>query len=524
MVNITLKNYRCFSDTKPATVEIGPGFTAFVGPNNSGKSSFLKFFYEFQQFWNYLSNVANLANLATPPDTWRGIGGLRHVMDVQDISCDFTGRPLAMDFWLSRKPESECYLDSIVLRSQLNNPNSWNSKLAIAPKGCSLSTTQGEQMFNQNRTEITWQAFKETFEALQGCMYAPAFRNVINEGSGSFYDFVVGTSLVGLWNSWKAGESRTNKKIIQTITGDIQHIFNYRSLEINMSASGKSLEVIADGRPYRLNDMGAGLSQFIMLFANVAVRRPNFLLIDEPELNLHPSLQIDFLTSLASYTTTGSVIFATHSLGLARAVADRIFTFTPTKDGTVVAPFERTPNYAEFAGELSYSSFRELGFGGLLMVEGPSEVKAVQQFLRLLDLDHKIVVLHLGGSSMIAPGRQLELGELKRISDSIAVLIDSEKTAKDAELAAERLEFVHDCESLGFNVHVTELRAFENYLTDRAIKAIKGDSYRALMPYEKLKDAPLAWSKLENWRMARLMTKEELMSTDVGQFLDSLRS
>ncbi len=62
MVNITLKNYRCFSDTKPATVEIGPRFTAFVGPNNSGKSSFPKFFYEFQQFWGYLNNVANLAN------------------------------------------------------------------------------------------------------------------------------------------------------------------------------------------------------------------------------------------------------------------------------------------------------------------------------------------------------------------------------------------------------------------------------------------------------------------------------
>lgn len=522
MISITLKNYRCFTDTKPATIDFAPGFTAFVGPNNSGKSAFLKFFYEFHNAWNNLLDAKFLVGLGVSPNEWRGIGGFRQVPDPQEIVSDFTGRPLVIEFQLRGQPEAQPYLVSVALNSQPGNPTHWRGTLSCAPAGHYIKGRRDDELFDETGAIVSRQPFRDVFQMLRNCLYAPAFRNAINEGSGNYYDFAVGTSLIGLWNSWKAGDDRGAKKAIQRVTQDIQHIFNFKSLEINMSASGKNFEVVVDGRPYRLNDLGAGLSQFIILFANAAVKRPPLLLIDEPELNLHPALQINFLTSLASYTTTGSVIFATHSLGLARAVADRIFTFTPTPQGTVVTPFERTPNYAEFAGELSFSSSRELGFATILMVEGPSEVKAVQQFLRILDRDHKVVVLHLGGSSMIAPGRQQELGELKRITDSIAVLIDSERDNPQASLSQDRAQFLEDCEALGFKVCATKFRAFENYFPDNAVKTVKGDKYSALQPHQRLNDLSPAWAKSENWRIARLMTKEEVMSTDIGEFLASL--
>ena len=49
-----------------------------------------------------------------------------------------------------------------------------------------------------------------------------------------------------------------------------------------------------------------------------------------------------------------------------------------------------------------------------------------------------------------------------------------------------------------------------------------GPGYRALTDYERLKDVSPAWSKMENWRIAREMTKDELLTTDVGKFLASL--
>jgi hypothetical protein len=43
-----------------------------------------------------------------------------------------------------------------------------------------------------------------------------------------------------------------------------------------------------------------------------------------------------------------------------------------------------------------------------------------------------------------------------------------------------------------------------------------------LGPYERLKEAPRRWNKVENWRIARKMTKPELEATDLGQFLKSI--
>lgn len=108
------------------------------------------------------------------------------------------------------------------------------------------------------------------------------------------------------------------------------------------------------------------------------------------------------------------------------------------------------------------------------------------------------------------------------MSDNVAVLIDSERVSPQAPLSKEREAFIGACEGLGIRTHVTERRAFENYLTEEAIQAIKGPRYRALTAFETFADVALAWGKGENWRIARAMTVNDLMATDVGQFLHAL--
>src|SRR5258708_25346207 len=55
-IEITLKNYRCFPHSSPATFQLRPGFTALVGANNSGKTSLLRFLYEFRNLFTMLSD------------------------------------------------------------------------------------------------------------------------------------------------------------------------------------------------------------------------------------------------------------------------------------------------------------------------------------------------------------------------------------------------------------------------------------------------------------------------------------
>src|SRR5690242_17319226 len=60
-VKLSIQNYRCF--TKPTAITMQPGFTGFVGKNNSGKSTVLKMFYEFRPFFEMLNNREQLQAL-----------------------------------------------------------------------------------------------------------------------------------------------------------------------------------------------------------------------------------------------------------------------------------------------------------------------------------------------------------------------------------------------------------------------------------------------------------------------------
>jgi hypothetical protein len=171
---------------------------------------------------------------------------------------------------------------------------------------------------------------------------------------------------------------------------------------------------------------------------------------------------------------------------------------------------------------MSFSSYRELGFNCILLVEGPHDVKTVQQFLRQLKKEHEIVVLPLGGGSMINKGVADQLLEIKRISPNISAIVDSEKDKSDALLEVPRVGFQQACRDAEVHCLVLERRAIENYLTEEAVKAEKGEKYRALAPYERLADVQPAWGKHENWRIARRMEFAEIADTDLGLFLASL--
>jgi hypothetical protein len=171
---------------------------------------------------------------------------------------------------------------------------------------------------------------------------------------------------------------------------------------------------------------------------------------------------------------------------------------------------------------MSFAGFRELGVNKVLLVEGPSDIKTVQQFLRLFRKEHQVVPLSLGGSVMITGNREVELSEVLRIAADVSVLIDSERDHAGGPLPGARRAFVDICLRLGMRVHVLERRAIENYFSENAIRAQLGGNYRSLTPFECLGALPVGWGKHQNWRIARRMTPSDIQDTDLGQFLVGL--
>jgi ABC-type Na+ transport system ATPase subunit NatA len=528
-IDLLIKNYRCFPDESPARLRLGNGFIALLGQNNSGKTALLRFFYEFRGLF------ARLAENGVMLQALRGDIPLQfprvQTHDMESIFAKANSRPMTIEIDSIGAPSA-----AVELTLQRGNPHpvgTCSARLIMdgSPVPTGEMVSSGNLIMWRSR-QLDLDVFVDALRRISRTVYIPAFRNAVNSGAAAisagaaanYFDIDVGHAFVQRWREYQTGDSIKRNELTFRVVHDIGRIFGFRELQIHASTDMTTLQLIVDGKSYRLEELGSGLAQFVLTLGNVATRECAYILIDEPELGLHPTLQIDFLTTLASFADNG-VLYSTHSVGLARSTADSIYALIRDGDGcSRVTPFDQvTTNLSEFLGELNYSGFTMLGFRTILLVEGSSEVKTFQQFLRWIKRDHEIVLFPLGGSQLINRSAQVQLEELKRITSKIVAIIDSERDTAGEPLSADREGFVQACQKANIPCHVLERRAIENYFSETAIKKVKGNKYRALGPYERLREADLAWAKSENWRIVREMKDSDLENTDLGKFVDGLR-
>jgi ABC-type cobalamin/Fe3+-siderophores transport system ATPase subunit len=528
-LDLELKNYRPFPIDQPARFSIGHGFTAVIGPNNSGKSSLLRFFYEFRNYFQRLGNPSgNFVNALRGEDESAGLLGISDQAEVFS-NLNTLGLELRLTLHHDYAGPSNTHLGPLTLPVPRTivisvDRQSLNYSLKIddpeAPQIVSKDLGWFESVLTQGGTPLMeFAPWHEAFRWLGQALYVGPFRNALNAGATAYYDLQIGQGFISQWNNFRSGTNKAQNVAAYRLTQDIRSIFGLQELDIVASVDDTNLQLIIDGQPYRLDEVGGGIAHFVIVLAFAATRSPSFILIDEPELNLHPALQLDFLTTVGRYAGVGT-LFATHSLGLAKAAAREVYTVRRIESGrSDVRQMESTPRLAEFLGELGLSSYQELGYNRVLLAEGPTDVTALQRLLRLYGAEHEVVLVPLGGGSLISPEAEQQLAEIRRLSESIYAIVDSERASADAELPANVSGFARVCDELGIQTLVLERRALENYFTDHAVKAVKGDKYRALGPFERLKEIDPAWGKAENWRIAAEMTEEELQGTDLGTFL-----
>ncbi|SRR6266568_502471 len=530
-IQITLKNYRCFPSESPAQFEISKGFTAFVGINNSGKSSLLRFFYEFRDLLQRLSSVG-AGDVPNGLSSASAFGYANCVKDPEELFCNQNERGLEFEIEILDPPSNlngrnVPYISRVTC--VIPRPQT-NFSLSIFVAGKRIGPKPGFHWTNGNDLALEaaavgdYELMAKAFSFLARTHYIASFRNAVNAGGGAnLYDIQVGENFVKTWKVHKTGHSKKAAQAVHNLSKQIRDLFGFKELEITPAQDEKTLQVIIDGRVYRLDELGSGVAQFILVLANAAIQRPSIILIDEPELNLHPALQAPFLVALASHAMEGQVLFSTHNYGLARATGDLVYTVSRTREGvSTVHPLHGTTRLSEFLGELGYQGYRDLGFERVLLVEGITDVKPVQRLLSLYHNETRFLVLQLGGRQMINGKREEELTEVARIAPKVAVLIDSEKASEHDPLPRGRADFVAICQRLGFQTHVLQRRAIENYLAESKIKEIFGEQYNGLQLFQKLSDVTPHWGKTDNWRIASRMVQKDLEGTDLESFLRSL--
>ncbi|MFC1440153.1 AAA family ATPase [Streptacidiphilus sp. N1-10] len=519
-VEFRIKNYRCFGD-EPTIFRVRDGFTALVGTNNSGKSSLLRFLYEIRPLLTQLcqANGSYTRNALFENQQWTWTPT---VLPGERFLRAGSERPMEIQIIVHDGPSGQFpdEAEPLILTTRYTQQGIGVGLELRALNGTKLVRDMpGAERFT---SEVYFAPLIAAIGVLVDTMYIGPFRNTINVGGNpGYYDIQTGDSFVNTFLQHKSGENPTSNEAVYKMLQELKRIFGFDNLDVN--ASGQTLQLTVGGTSFRISELGAGFAHFVIVMVNVLVRRPKLLLIDEPELNLHASLQLDFLQTLAKYTEYG-VIFATHSVGLARTAADHIYTVSKPAGGTSdLRTYEDNQDLVTLLGQLSFDNRPEMGFNKVLLVEGKTEIRTLMQLLRLYGKEHEILMIPMHGNDLIRGDVEQELANLLRIGGDVHYLIDSERLAAGDELAKDRRDFVALCERLNIPGHVLDRRALENYFTDSAVKRAFGNGAQTLGPYDKLaKASGSVWRKTENWRAASEMSKADLDNTDLGAFLQGL--
>jgi AAA15 family ATPase/GTPase len=484
---IRISNYRSIENESPIELEIKEGITFILGINNVGKSNLLKFFYEFRGILSYpiQHGFGQPFNLTT---------GFDHLINRKSksgsIEFDIIAENKKSSFILS--PNVDPHNSSAMLSVHHSYPNQNNEIVAV--------------------TEI-----------LRQILYIGPFRSGISNSSGSNFDVSIGSQFINEWRSWSDGEDISKMQKTTELEEELANLFGFTTFSLRANLAGNNLLVKADSEQFLLTDMGSGISQFIIVLANALIRKPSLILIDEPETNLHPRLQETFVRALASKATYG-LIATSHSIGLARSVADQIFSLTKDEKGkSRLFPYglHFNPTIAQSVSEMNYSQYVEMGGNNILLVEGRTDVKVFREILRKYSIENKFIILSFGGSQFIVKEKSKiieELSEVNRLkAKSVALIFDSEKTASTQELKGDFKAFQRTCLDLGFKVFATDRHSTENYFTQSAIAKVMGDTFKALAPYEKLESK--SWDKNKNWLIVNEMKKEDFEGTGLDKFI-----
>jgi energy-coupling factor transporter ATP-binding protein EcfA2 len=159
------------------------------------------------------------------------------------------------------------------------------------------------------------------------------------------------------------------------------------------------IQIIKDNYPLTIEQTASGLYEILFLLTAIIGESEKILLLDEPELHLHPTMQKRILNLLSEFGTEdgNQIILITHSPYLISAAEmEHVWRFTTTTDGTkahnigIVLSKLESEEKAKLTVKLSVADVRSILFSrGVVLVEGLSDKIVVEQIDKFLSTRDK---------------------------------------------------------------------------------------------------------------------------------------
>ena len=186
-------------------------------------------------------------------------------------------------------------------------------------------------------------------------------------------------------------EDLTMKEITNKVINEINGIFDILELDVKLKGFSKDEKTMpifenSAGEEFDINDLSSGEKQLFLRTLSMKMLEPNnsIILIDEPELSLHPKWQQRIIEVYKKIGENNQIIVATHSPHILGSVSnENIFILYKNENGKIEAK----------TGDELYSSYGQpvdrvlKDIMGLKSVRTPKIDRDIQELRKLVDED-----------------------------------------------------------------------------------------------------------------------------------------
>ena len=186
-------------------------------------------------------------------------------------------------------------------------------------------------------------------------------------------------------------EDLTMKEVTNKVVNEINGIFNILELDVKLKGFSKDEKTMpifenSAGEEFDINDLSSGEKQLFLRTLSIKMLEPknSIILIDEPELSLHPKWQQRIIEVYKTIGENNQIIIATHSPHILGSVSsENIFILYREENGKIEAK----------TGDELYSSYGQpvdrvlKDIMGLESVRTPKIEKDLEELRKLVDED-----------------------------------------------------------------------------------------------------------------------------------------
>lgn len=529
-------------------------FNFFIGPNNSGKSTFLDLASRYLPMRPVERNAAvgravvytdhDIHLAASPNGLAVRTGKPADVIFADYVESELiNGHPaysqslrvlidwLAVDglIWLEGAPPYQ-------QASQLWPPRTTREMLGLMPQH-DLQRLWSKLLNRTGGGPEDWA--KELLRAFESAavpglpeiLLIPAFRRISAKGevgaelSG---DGLI-TRLAQLQNpplSRRAAEGMMFEKI----NAFLREVTNRPDARIEIPYGYAHILVHMDDRILPLESLGTGIHQVVIIAALCTIYDQRIICLEEPEQHLHPLLQrrlIDYL----EHNTQNQYLIATHSAAFLDLESAAIFRVWQEKGRTRIRRAVSRQQRFEICADLGHRASDLLQANAVLWVEGPSDRIYVRHWLKAVapELEeglHYSIMFYGGRLLSHLSADDEEVGEfiaLRELNRNLAILIDSDRPKKTAPINETKQRIVREIGEMGF-AWVTAGREIENYVPHAVLQkaveasvagyssAADGGPFDHALSYNRTATRKVAAgleTRVDKVRVARLVCEED---------------